>query len=197
MFKRIKKESKIFSKKVRGVGVNDDWYQVYYKHDDGQVVKCPYYRKWESMLERCYCPKYQEREPTYKGCSVDPFWLSFTNFRVWMESQDWKGKHLDKDVIKPNNKIYSPLNCAFISQSLNNLMTNKSKGAFYNTNKSRFIAQISKHGKKVHIGNFKNERDAINSYKKEKIKYIKELMTVDHGSKVLAGLSLYVKELES
>jgi len=41
-----------------------------------------------------------------------------------MERQDWEGKHLDKDILIPGNKIYSPDRCIFVS-SLINLLIDK------------------------------------------------------------------------
>ena len=71
------------------------------------------------MLERCFCRKFKERKPTYIGCYVCDDWLVFSNFRSWMEQQDWQGKHLDKDILVVGNKVYSPDTCVFIDAKVN------------------------------------------------------------------------------
>jgi hypothetical protein len=58
---------------VFGWGVNDVDYNVYrYEIVKGKwkiVWKCPYYAKWVGILERCLCPKFKEKWPTYNGCT--------------------------------------------------------------------------------------------------------------------------------
>ena len=44
------------------------------------------YTTWRNMLERCYCPKYKERHPTYKGCTVAKEWHNFQEFAEWYEN---------------------------------------------------------------------------------------------------------------
>ena len=114
-------------KLVFGVGINDADYVVQKNitvevngvRKQKMVWICPYYRDWKHMLERCYSPKYQNRQSTYKGCSVCEEWLTFSNFRAWVVQHDWKGKQLDKDLLVEGNKIYSPETCVFISSMLN------------------------------------------------------------------------------
>ena len=111
---------------IHGVGVNDADYPVA-PRVDGKVVKCPYYEVWHSMLRRCYNERYQERQPTYKGCTVCPDWIYFMNFRKWMMTQDWQGKALDKDLLIEGNKVYSPAICVFVDQTTNNFTTNRGR----------------------------------------------------------------------
>lgn len=42
-----------------------------------------------------------------------------------MIKQDWADKQLDKDLINPNNKLYSPETCFFISGTLNRMLQTK------------------------------------------------------------------------
>ena len=94
-------------KLVQGIGVNDSDYIVKkfesYINLNGDKKRrliwvCPFYQKWGSMLTRCYSEKYQERHPTYKDCTVCEEWTTFSNFKKWMQGQDYQGKHLDKDL---------------------------------------------------------------------------------------------------
>jgi hypothetical protein len=45
--------------------------------------------------------------------------LYATAFKKWMEQQDWDGKCLDKDIIAPGSKLYSPETCAFVLKATN------------------------------------------------------------------------------
>ena len=114
-------------KLVFGVGINDADYvikkwgtiEVKGKQKQKLVWECPYYRAWKGMLMRCYSDKYQEKYPTYEGCSVSGDWLRFSNFRSWMEDQDWEGLQLDKDLLFEDNKVYSAETCVFVSSMVN------------------------------------------------------------------------------
>jgi hypothetical protein len=111
------------TKLVKGVGINDAGYKVsLYEQIDGKktlVWRCPYYSRWLRMLERCYYEKVHERQPTYTGCSVCEEWLTFSNFKRWMQSQDWEGKQLDKDLLVIGNKEYGPDACVFVTSVVN------------------------------------------------------------------------------
>lgn len=107
------------NKLIYGVATNDADRPVL-ERLNGKRVVCPFYSKWQSMLKRCYDPKYQLIYPTYVGCSVTEEWLLFSNFEKWMKTQDWEGKQLDKDLLKAGNKTYSPDFCVFIPRELNN-----------------------------------------------------------------------------
>ena len=120
------------NKLVYGVGVNDLGYRTHvyeYVTENGgrrvqkPVFKCKYYTVWKSMLERCYSNKYLESYPSYIGTSVCNEWLSATAFKKWMEQQDWSGKCLDKDIIVPKSKLYSPDTCAFVLNETNLFVT--------------------------------------------------------------------------
>lgn len=115
-------------KLVYGVGVNDADYVVkicetvgYFdgKRRRRQTWVCPFYVTWKSMLERCFSETFKAKNPAYKDVNCCKEWLVFSNFKRWMEQQNWEGKELDKDIIFPNSKFYSPETCAFVSSSTN------------------------------------------------------------------------------
>lgn len=121
-------------KLVYGVGINDAdyvvqvWETIGYvngKQKQKLVWECPYYRVWHNMLKRCYSTKLQERNPTYKGCSVSEEWLTFSSFRSWMEIQDFEGKQLDKDLLFEGNKVYSSESCVFVTRVVNMFTTDR------------------------------------------------------------------------
>ena len=116
------------SKLVWGVGINDLPYRTHVyeelpksggKRIQKLVFKCPYYAKWKDMLKRCYNKKFLERNQTYIGTSVCNEWWYASEFKKWMEQQDWDGKSLDKDIIVPRSKLYSPDTCAFVLKATN------------------------------------------------------------------------------
>ena len=109
-------------KLVYGVGLNDVSYSTQPIVEKKQLI-CIYYQQWRHMLERCYSEKYHLRYKTYKNCTVCDDWLIFSNFKDWMESQDWEGKQLDKDILIEGNKHYSPETCVFVDQATNSLFT--------------------------------------------------------------------------
>ena len=89
------------------------------------VNECPFYRRWRSLMDRCYSKTVQDKRPTYKGCEVCEEWWVFVNFKTWMEAQDWQDKDLDKDILSfelSTNK-YSPETSAFIDRKLNSFFT--------------------------------------------------------------------------
>ena len=120
------------NKLTYGVGVNDLGYRVHVteelaknggKRIQKYVFRCKYYAAWKNMLERCYSKKFLERKPSYTGTSVCREWLYASEFKKWMEQQDWHGKCLDKDIIVPGSKLYSPETCAFVLNATNSFVT--------------------------------------------------------------------------
>lgn len=105
-------------KLIYGVGINDADYQVS-DSSTGKEVRCPFYIQWKNILARCYSPAFQRNQPLYKGCTIDDRWLSFLSFKAWMETQDWKGKALDKDILFEGNKHYGPDTCVYVDARTN------------------------------------------------------------------------------
>lgn len=191
------------TKYIHGVGLNDADYIVK-KTVKGREVCCPYYSAWKHMLSRCYSKKLQDRCPTYKGCSVCGEWLYFMNFRAWMIGQDWKGKQLDKDIIKPYNKIYSPENCVFVDQSLNKLLTNSAairgkypQGVYLNKNSNKYQAYIKIEGIKKSLGYFNDVTIAAKAYIKAKYDHILSIASKQTDERVKAGLMLHAEIMKA
>ena len=110
------------NKLVQGIGINDSSSAVVKTETVGgksrQVWMCPFYKRWKDMLKRCYSKSFHRSRPTYKDCVVTVEWHTFSNFKGWMEKQDWEGKVLDKDIFG-DGKVYSPATCIFISAFVN------------------------------------------------------------------------------
>ena len=175
-----------------GVGINDASY-ITNQEIEGKRVKCPFYDRWINMLVRCYSPKYQEKQPTYKGCSVSDEWLFFSNFKAWMESQDWAGKQLDKDLLFSGNKIYSSDRCIFVTQEINTLFCDNAAsrgdcpiGVNWHKNENIFRANISVYGRKQHLGCFKTIDEASEAYREAKIDYVAEVALKQTGKLKIA-----------
>lgn len=182
--------SKSSKKLVWGVGVNDADYCVKpLDHKGKKQLYCPFYERWKGMLKRCYGKKFQEKSPTYIGCSVCDEWLIFSNFRIWMDGQDWAGKQLDKDLLVEGNKEYSPDNCVFVTSVLNTFMNDSSKrrgeymiGVYLDNKSGKFRSEcrnpISK--KKDRLGYFYSELDAHKAWKKHKLKLVEKMLDNGH-----------------
>lgn len=187
-------------KTVYGFGINNADYNIA-RLVNGKLLVCPFYRKWCNMLKRCYSKEYQKDNRAYLGCSVCKEWLLFSNFKKWMCEREWIGKELDKDIIYPGNKIYSPNNCCLIPKSLNNLLvipTVKERkyplGVFFNG--SNFCTHVSYNGKIKHIGSFPNALEASKAYIKEKSKIILQVAIEQKDKRISDGLKLHSKQLK-
>lgn len=192
------------SKLVCGVGINDVEYAVTKYEDytgmDGKQKKraiwvCPFYRKWKDMLMRCYYEKYQESHSTYIGCSVCKEWLTFSNFKAWMEKQDWEGKQLDKDIIFIGNKIYSAETCVFVDKRVNSFLLecNSSRGGLpigvsLSRRHNKFKAVCSIVGRAKHLGLFDTELEAHKAWLAFKLEQAKILAAEQSDPRVAKAL---------
>ena len=168
--------------KICGVGINDAGYVVN-QTINGKRKMCPYYCTWAHMIKRCYMDDAKRRpgiETPYIGCSVVEEWHKFSVFKSWMETQDWRGKCLDKDLKVYGNKVYGPDTCIFITQDINKLISegrNSSMGLKKGIimDHGRYRARIRKYGKLYQIGNFDKEDDAHTAWVDARKKYLREV----------------------
>jgi hypothetical protein len=67
------------------------------------------YETWAGMLKRCYGSNYQEKQPSYIGCTVCEEWLDYQNFYDWYNANFYtvngERVHLDKDILNKGNKV--------------------------------------------------------------------------------------------
>lgn len=181
------------SKLICGVGVND--YEGSMKIE-GEDIKS--YQAWGNMLIRCYDQKYQEKYPTYVGCSVCDEWLSFKNFKSWYDDnypielvRDLDIRfEIDKDLLISGNKVYSHENCIFLPQKVNGFMTNNKSnntsgytGVCWNKQHNKWQVRIQdfETGKRKHLGYFTDIEDAGKAYVKAReneVLKVKEYMTM-------------------
>lgn len=183
------------NKLVFGVGVNDADYTVQ-PQINGKRVICPYYCTWRNMIARGYSTKLKTKNPTYLDCSVCEEWRVFSNFRAWMQTQDWVGKQLDKDILFIGNKVYSPDTCVFVDKRTNcfiNKITqhknNELTGACFEVTSGKFQSWCSDiNGKYVWLGRFDTALDAHRAWKLFKHRVACELALHQSDFRVAAAL---------
>lgn len=138
------------------------------------------YQTWHNMFERCYNPYNINKRLGYQNVFICEFFHNFQNFAKWHKENHYElldeKVDLDKDIIKKNNKIYSPEYCSFVPQSINKLIIKCGKtrgkypiGVSSHKNTNGYRARL---GNK-HLGFFSTQQKAFRAYKKEKEKQIK------------------------
>jgi hypothetical protein len=134
------------------------------------------------MLSRAYDPSYQERQPTYLGTSVCDDWLRFSAFKSWMTEQDWQGKHLDKDILVPGNKIYAPDRCLFVDPAINTLLNDCGAargryplGVYWDKEKKKYRARVRSYGTHKNLGLYDNVEEASRVYRDAKSSYVRAI----------------------
>lgn len=185
-------------KLVFGVGINDGGFPSY-ETIDGKRSMNPFYRKWASMLERCYSTYNNEKHRTYEECYVCDDWLSLKNFKAWMETQDWQGKELDKDILVRGNKIYSPETCVFISHKLNTFVVDCALargdapvGVTFCKHHKKFVARCRNPftGKKESVGYFNCKNKAHEAWRRRKHELSCQLAEIQDDDRIAAALRL-------
>ena len=150
------------------------------------------YKIWYNMLKRCYDPKFQEKEPTYKGCAVEEYLLNFQNMGAWINENYYEvpgeRMHLDKDILNKGNKIYSRDKCIFVPQRINNLFTkrnnsrgNNSIGITLRSSGNHQVHCNDGNGKLIHLGTYPTKEEAFRVYKEYKENVIKEVIDSYEG----------------
>ncbi|AKQ08386.1 HNH endonuclease [Bacillus phage PBC2] len=144
------------------------------------------YTTWRNMIKRCYDVDTQNKQPSYKDCTVAEEWHNYQNFAEWYNKNyyeiDGQRMHLDKDILIKGNKIYSPETCVFVPQCINALFIKRDVsrgkcliGVYYDNHNKKYKAQCNDcNGKRVNLGLFNNEKDAFDKYKVFKESVIKE-----------------------
>ena len=197
-----------------------DWIfeHAIYKNFKNEKIKCPYepryygvgyigegkykafengkqtdkYRIWYNMLERCYDPKYQEKRPTYKGCTVEDYLLNFQNMSEWINENYYEvlgeKMQLDKDILYKGNKVYSRESCIFVPQRINTLFTKCDNargedpiGVYQLPSGNYQVTCNNGYGKYIYLGTYTTEEEAFKVYKNYKEKVIKEVIDSYEG----------------
>lgn len=184
------KPNRLVSKKlVHNVGINDSWYSVKYI-EKGKTCRCPYFATWFNMLSRCYGTN---KASSYSGCFVCEDWLTFSKFRSWMKKQDFTDRELDKDLLIPNNKEYSPSSCLFLPKEVNNFIVSPSScknklPLGVSINKGLISANISAENKTRYLGSFASIELAVEAYTSAKKALCLSLANKQTDLKIKAAL---------
>ena len=131
------------------------------------------YKCWQSMLRRIYDEPFQEKWPTYKGCTVCDDWKNYQTFAKWYWAQKCAGlpkTHLDKDIIKKGNKHYCPEYCSLIPESVNTIFEKQcSVRGKYPAGVTKidngYVSRVRARGSRVYLGYYKTPEEAFQAYK--------------------------------
>ncbi|EPF65944.1 hypothetical protein [Pseudomonas syringae] len=145
------------------------------------ATTCRAYRRWIDMLRRCY----ESYDPAYSGCTVCKKWHDFQEFADWFTAQPYANEpdaELDKDILDRLNRIYSPELCSLVPTLINQMFRdtrsqrgNLPIGVKEGPRRKGFTARISKYGKQVHLGTFKDIFSAFEAYKEAFSAYYSEI----------------------
>lgn len=182
------------SKLVFSIGLKDADYKVF---KDGTT--CPYYQKWYNMLRRTSGSASDSGWSEYKDVKVCEEWLTFSNFKSWMETQDWGGKQLDKDLFG-EGKLYSPETCCFLTRRQNLFLVRLSPNSKRDlpvgvrNHKGKYESNIYCHeGKKSkYIGLYNTVDEAKQAYVKEKLKVMSEVFS-GCDDRIILQVSMIIK----
>lgn len=189
-----------------GVGINDADYKVRIREElpsvNGKrkqklIWICPYYVTWREMMKRAYSKAVEKIRPNYAEVTVCEEWLRFSNFKAWMEQQDWSSKQLDKDLLVSGNKVYGPDTCVFLTPALNSFLSVKNVkqndlpvGVHLYKN-GRYVSQCCSGNKEDRfLGYFDTPEEAHDAWKKQKALRAKQLIDDEIDSRVVEAVTL-------
>lgn len=180
---------------VYGYGIND----VFEKNFSKTVC----YKKWADLVRRCCQPRYKEKYPMYKDCTIDPTWLYASAFKEWIETwDDYESKAIDKDIKIPGNTHYSPETCLMVTQKINAWFKptdivgshgdlSLPRGVSEKSGKYRAQVNIVNGPKAKHLGFFKTPEEASVVYDKARKEQILVLMEEESDPRVKNALLQY------
>lgn len=188
------------------IGVNDADYLVQHFETvlcaDGKlkrkvVWRCPFYQAWRCMIVRCHSKQYKIDYPTYKDVTCCEEWLVFSKFKSWMEQQDYVGKQLDKDIISPSSRFYSPETCAFVKGVTNKFIISNGAsrgehplGVYWSKKAEKFQASCSNPFTKEreHLGLFNCPQEAHEAWRKRKHELAQLVAELETDPRVVEAL---------
>jgi len=205
---------------VYGFGINDLDIPTRYFDENGVEKKIPSYRRWNGMIRRSYDEKFHKIHPHYIGCTVSDKWKYFSKFKEWYDShvkENDLNYHLDKDLLIPGNKVYSPENCVFIPREINCLIIKSDSargqypiGVHYHIRDHKFQSSCKYYDlntrKSINkfLGYYATPQDAANAYVEYKSEIIRNVIpTVDQYSlsdemkdRIKKGLQVHIQLLQ-
>ncbi len=143
------------------------------------------YNAWKNLLNRAYSEKCHQSYPTYIGVTVCDEWLFFSNFAKWFTKNYIGDYDLDKDLLKQNNKQYSPHVCRYVPNYVNKVLLDRgnARGSMLGVCESGkgFKAQCNQlQGdgtyKRVYLGTYDKPEQAHAAWQRGKIEAIKKVI---------------------
>ena len=131
---------------------------------------------WNNMFTRCYNPNYHISRPDYGECTICKEWLdNRKSFYEWVDAHYYviEGEtiELDKDILVPGNKEYSPDACCFVPKEINDLFVNvetkNRKGLPTGVTKTKagtYQATVHINGKSTNLGRYDTPEEAFEQY---------------------------------
>lgn len=151
----------------------------------------PEYQLWIGMMTRVYNKGELVKHPTYEAVTVCDDWLNYQVFAEWCQTQtgfkveESSGRRmaLDKDLLVPNNKVYSPDTCCFLPNQINVAMKGRQRdkqtelpsGVYWHNASNGYAVSINKDSKQYHLGCFKDVESARKVFRTAKKEYLEEL----------------------
>lgn len=138
------------------------------------------YRIWVAMIRRCYDGKRANIYPAYYGkCIVCDDWHNYQIFAKWYSENFYiidERLHIDKDILFPQSKTYSPETCLLVPQRINELFTYRKNNdgvpiGITKTKAGKFSAEYNTQT----LGTFSTLTEAFEAYKTIKEKTIKKV----------------------
>ena len=114
-----------------------------------------------------------------------------------MEQQDWHGKCLDKDIIVPGSKLYSPETCAFVLNATNLFVNARDacRGDYpigvsllKRTNKYQARCKNPFIGKDEYLGCFSTPEEAHEAWRKRKHELAQIVAATESDLRIVAAL---------
>lgn len=139
------------------------------------------YQNWIAMIRRCYDERRKKTYSSYYGtCEVCFEWHNFQVFGTWYEQNFYQvgneRMHIDKDILYPGNKIYSPDTCILVPQRINMLFMHKrNKYDLPNGIKPRAKGKFEAQYNHENLGIFDTVEEAAIAHDKKKKEVIIEI----------------------
>ena len=164
------------------------------------------YDIWHGIYNRCYKTEQSSSGVCYESASMGDKWLNDIDLFVeWYMANyyecDGESMAVDKDLLRPGNKVYSPETCCIIPQTLNTMLSNCKKrtnhsmwrtskenlplGVRHNKSMEKYYSQIKPCGydETITLSYWDTPEEAFEEYKKIKQADIL-LMAAKYKSKV-------------
>lgn len=160
------------------------WLKTWRADIDGSSVvhQSRSYHLWRRINNRCRPGgAFQKAQPTYIG--VTNGFESYQAFAEWCNSKagymakDHAGMfyEIDKDILIPGNKAYSPEACSFIPRRINSLLAINLAtrgclplGVSFMKHRNKFRAAVRSGNRSLHLGMFHNPNEAHKAWQIEK-----------------------------